>query len=143
MAENAEMRHRARLEILQAQKTWLDETGRHGVGSNKAFTDAYNQGFIQVDEWVQKAYPGFSADALGGWWRRYYADGSDGVAFKYGHRKGSGILDNDEYLRQQIVTLKSQNPKMSARAMLRALKAVFPDRKLPSERTLSRFLGNC
>lgn len=132
----------AREAIIKAHAGWLIETGRNGSGSMKAFAEAYNQGEIKVDDWARRAYPGLTAEALGAWYKRQEADGP-GLAPSYGHRKGSGLFDNEPWLRQAVISLSHRQPKMSAADILKALEIGFPGKKLPSKRALQRFLGGC
>lgn len=144
MTENVAVRKaRARVFILEAHKTWQVQTGRLGWGSFKAFTEAYNTAEVIVPVWVRAEYESIGRNLLGRWWKAYDAHGPEGLLLRYGNRKGEGLLENDPELCDAILALRQKSPRMTSTDILARLAAAFPGRKLPSQRSLQRFLATC
>lgn len=131
---------KARLYILEAHREWQFKTRRLGWGTIGAFAEAYASCEIIVPSWVREEYPGIGRAALGRWWRTYEKTGPGGLKPSYGNRKGSGLFDNDPDLKQAVVALRQEHPRMTAAEMLDRLQRDMPGRALPSRRSLQRFL---
>lgn len=141
MPSPSEMRQAARVAIIEIHKSWQFRERRLGWGTFKEFADLYNTAMVDVPLWVREVYPGINAGTLGAWYRAIDNVGVDGLRPAYGNRQGQGILDTDGQLRQAVAGIRDRNPNLSAAKILAQLETAFPHKKLPSKRTLQRFLG--
>ncbi len=131
----------ARVVILETYRSWKLK-GHLGWGTFKPFTEAYNSGEVIVPPWVRAEYPSIGAQYLGRWWRLYEQHGAAGLLPRYGNRKGQGVFDTDPELREVVLGLRTGFPREDSAEIMARLEVAFAGRKLPSRRSLQRFLAS-
>ena len=140
----ARIRAQARLTMLTLYDRFCD----HYSGSNikktrAAFCDAYNSGQIQADDWLVEALPSVCANSIVNWRRTLNRDGAAALAGARGaHRKGKSVIEQNAEIKALILGMLHQSPHVSAKLIMRALRARHSEEDLPSYRTVQRFLSN-
>ncbi|MCK5297240.1 MAG: DDE-type integrase/transposase/recombinase, partial [Alphaproteobacteria bacterium] len=118
------------------------ETGLAVKTSEYHFAVLYNSREISnIPEWVYEAKNSISAVSLHRW-RQKKKGGINALADNYGNRKGSGIIDSNEEIRQLILGMLTDFPHCSAAHVMAALRARFDRSILPSYRSVQRWLTN-
>jgi transposase InsO family protein len=69
-------------------------------------------------------------------------EGLTRLAGKYGeHRKGTGVIDSTPELRDLVVAMITEHPGVSAKVVMRAIRARIAEELHPSYRTLQRWIA--
>ena len=134
----AKSRIDAKLEILEAFKEFQKSLGFANTRARYIFAEKYNAGEVAVADWVKHTIIGLSACTLRNWAEVLANKGISGLAGKYGCRKGTGIIDTNEAVKNYILGAIYETPHVSCKNIMRGLRARFkesPD-SLPSYRTL-------
>ncbi len=131
----------ARVAAVRAYHAFRLAVGQADRKARPAFCAAWAAREIPVEPWVYQAVRKFSKNTLREWEDRWRAHGLTGLAPHWGSRKGSGILDTDQDLRSFVLGMLAEWPHSDAARIMQGLVARFPDRALPSSRTLQRFLA--
>ncbi|SMH42204.1 DDE-type integrase/transposase/recombinase [Mesorhizobium australicum] len=130
LTDRAKLERDARLAIVAAYQRFT-KTLRLGHATHlQVFTDKYNQGSIEVPEWVRTSVPALSKRSL----VRWIAAKRDGRSAKLGvdrslARKGTGVLDraNDGKVRAFMLALIAHQPHLSGEAVRTQCRAEFGD----------------
>lgn len=134
----AKIRIDAKLEILEAFKEFQKTLGFANTRARYIFAEKYNAGEVNVADWVKDTIISVSACTLRNWAEVLANKGISGLAGKYGCRKGTGIIDTNEAVKNYILGAIYETPHVSCKNIMRGLRARFkesPD-SLPSYRTL-------
>lgn len=128
----------AKLEILDAFKEFQKTLGFANTRARYIFAEKYNAGEVAVADWVKNTIIGLSACTLRNWTEVLANKGISGLAGKYGSRKGTGIIDTNEAVRNYILGAIYETPHVSCKNIMRGLRARFKETGdiLPSYRTL-------
>ncbi len=128
----------AKLEILDAFKEFQKTLGFANTRARYIFAEKYNAGEVAVADWVKNTIIGVSACTLRNWTEVLANKGISGLAGKYGSRKGTGIIDTNEAIRNYILGAIYETPHISCKNIMRGLRARFKETGdiLPSYRTL-------
>ena len=134
----AKSRIDAKLEILEAFKEFQASLGFANTRARYIFAEKYNAGEVAVADWVKNTIVGLSACTLRNWAEVLANKGISGLAGKYGSRKGTGIIDTNEAVKNYILGAIYETPHVSCKNIMRGLRARFKETRdsLPSYRTL-------
>ncbi|MBR1778394.1 MAG: transposase [Alphaproteobacteria bacterium] len=134
----AKSRIDAKLEILEAFKEFQTSLGFANTRARYIFAEKYNAGEVAVADWVKNTIVGLSACTLRNWAEVLANKGISGLAGKYGSRKGTGIIDTNEAVKNYILGAIYETPHVSCKNIMRGLRARFKETRdsLPSYRTL-------
>lgn len=130
LTDRAAVERDARLAIVAAYITFgrglqLGETAKLQV-----FTDKFNAGRIQVDDWVRQAVPTVSKRSLLRWKSARKEGRTDRLAFdRAASRKGTGVIDtaNGGRLRAFVLALIAHQPHLTAQHVRTQCRAEFGD----------------
>jgi putative transposase len=134
----------ARLGILAALDRWRDrETATNLNQASYRFAELYNRQEIEVEPATRAAVASVSRTRLMHWRSRHRAGGwSALLPRRGGHNVGQGLIDSDPELRDAIVAHVLERPgHVNAKTIQRALRVSFQRGRLPSYRTLQRWLA--
>ncbi len=134
----AKSRIDAKLEILEAFKEFQKTLGFANTRARYIFAEKYNAGEVNVADWVKHTIISVSACTLRNWAEVLADKGVSGLAGKYGCRKGTGIIDTNEAVKNYILGAIYETPHVSCKNIMRGLRARFKETRenLPSYRTL-------
>lgn len=132
----------AKLEILEAFKEFQKTLGFANTRARYIFAEKYNAGEVNVADWVKDTIIGVSACTLRNWAEVLANKGISGLAGKYGCRKGTGIIDTNEAVKNYILGAIYETPHVSCKNIMRGLRARFKETRdsLPSYRTLQAWV---
>jgi putative transposase len=137
---SARRRADARLAVLDAFERYSKASGKPFNPASWAFAEAYNAGRVAVDDWVRQLLPDISQPSLARWRRTASLRGVAALAGAYGNRKGTGRIDGDPAVRDLIVALLVGSPHVSAKNVMRAVRARIAQDRHPGYRTVQRFM---
>lgn len=128
----------AKLEILEEFKEFQKTLGFANTRARYIFAEKYNAGEVNVADWVKDTIISVSACTLRNWAEVLANKGISGLAGKYGCRKGTGIIDTNEAVKNYILGAIYETPHVSCKNIMRGLRARFNESQdsLPSYRTL-------
>ncbi|NVK42141.1 MAG: DDE-type integrase/transposase/recombinase [Oceanospirillaceae bacterium] len=111
--------------------------------SIKEFIEKYNSHQIEVDITTKQLLPRLRMATVYEWRSNYKNQGLAALAGSRGkHRKGTGMIDNDEDLKGFIIGMLVENPHISNTVLNKAIKAEFSGKiELPSLRTIDRWIN--
>lgn len=134
----AKSRIDAKLEILEAFKEFQKTLGFANTRARYIFAEKYNAGEVNLPDWVSRTIINVSACTLRNWTEVLANKGISGLAGKYGCRKGTGIIDTNEAVKNYILGAIYETPHVSCKNIMRGLRARFKETGdiLPSYRTL-------
>lgn len=134
----AKSRIDAKLEILEAFKEFQKSLGFANTRARYIFAEKYNAGEVNLPDWVSRTIISVSACTLRNWTEVLADKGVSGLAGKYGCRKGTGIIDTNEAVKNYILGAIYETPHVSCKNIMRGLRARFKESRecLPSYRTL-------
>jgi putative transposase len=131
----------ARAALVELARTYVKVSGLAKKRGQELFAHEYSAGRIEVPEWLRTALPSVCANSLENWARLLDREGLTRLAGKQGqHRKGQGIIDTTPDLREMILGMLVDHPHVSAKHVMRAIRARFDADLHPSYRTLQRWL---
>lgn len=138
----AKSRIDAKLEILEAFKEFQKTLGFANTRARYIFAEKYNAGEVAVADWVKHTIISVSACTLRNWAEVLANKGISGLAGKYGCRKGTGIIDTNEAVKNYILGAIYETPHVSCKNIMRGLRARFRESRecLPSYRTLQAWV---
>ncbi|WP_413206753.1 Mu transposase C-terminal domain-containing protein [Rhodospirillum sp. A1_3_36] len=114
-----------------------------GIPKERALLDfcaAYCAGYVQVAPWIREQVSRVSKNSLRDWEKTLAEHGLVGLVPSYGNRKGSGRIDQDGEIRSFILGLIAEKPHVQAITIHKGLKARFPEKDLPAERSIQRWV---
>ena len=136
----ARTRADAKTAILAELATFRRQSGLGRIEAFDTFATAYEQGRVNLDAWVHDMWPTVSARSLRRWEDTAAKSGTKALGGRYGNRKGSGVIDTDQDLRDHVLGMLASYPHFGAKHIMRTLRQQFPERKLPSYRSMQRWL---
>lgn len=136
----ARRRADAREAIVDAWRTWHATSGLPVVESQCTFAGLFNAGEIPVEDWVRETVRSVSRASLQRWHQRLASEGHHALAGRYGARAGTGAIDRDAELRAVILAMLTDHPHASVKLIHRALSARFSEARLPSRRSIERWV---
>lgn len=134
----------ARLDILTAFDRWRRDCGSSVVMDDmRRFAAAYAAGEVAVEAVTRSMIASVGRTALDDWHRRRRAGGwSALLPRRGGHNACHGLIDADGALRDAIVAHILERPgHVNGRTIMRALRVSFDGARLPSYRTLQRWVS--
>ncbi len=127
----------ARTEILAAFERWRPK-GSALVPALKEWCALYTESGAGVSAETRKAIPTVAWNTVQRWRTARRNSGSD--ALRTNHRGSVSGIEADEQLHAKVAAMLYANPHhVTAKNILRALRAEFPGRELPSVSTVRRF----
>lgn len=132
----------AKIAVVRAFRTFHAEACVSRLDARRAFTAAYNAGEIPIDPEVRAIVPRVAERTLMAWDLQLKRQGPARLAGQYGNRKGAGIIDRDPELKDFIVGMMVEHPHVSAKHVMRGLRARFQGQDLPAYRTVQRFMAS-
>lgn len=146
MSDAQRLRAESRGMIVRIFEAWRQMANLPLSRARSLFCELYNEASeqgLQVPEWVRESVPHVSANSIYNWSKKLKESGVGDLGGKHGqHRKGSGIIDQNEEMRELIVGLLYKYPHTSGKNVMRALEARFSKNERPSMRTLLRWMSS-
>jgi putative transposase len=141
LPETRKRKAEARAALVELARRYVQVSGLPKKRGHELFAHEYSAGRIEVPEWLRAALPSVSANSLHNWGSSLQSEGLARLAGKQGqHRKGQGIIDTTPELRELILGMLVDHPHVSAKLVMRAIRARFDVGLHPSYRTLQRWL---
>lgn len=141
MPEKSRRRAEARAAIVRACDAFIRTARLPKRRGREVFAQAYNAGEIPVEAWVKDEIGHVCGNSIDNWRKALDREGLARLGGRYGHRKGSGILDSDAELNAFVLGLLQEYPHASAKHVMRGLRARFAEERLPSYRVVQRWLA--
>ena len=138
----AKARADAKLDILDALDRWLNATGQKQRKGIEEFCVDYNRGEIAGLDQARAVIPEICTATLYRWKKIEKTQGARALAGKYGHRKGSGLIDSQPEVREYVVGMLAGLSHTSLKNLHRGLCARFagrPDIRIPGLRAVERY----
>lgn len=145
MTGKQQLRVESRAMLLHIFDTWRQAAGLPMSRARALFCELYNttSESLSIPDWVREGVAHVSPNSLYNWGKAVKEDGITRLGGKYGqHRKGQGIIDRNDEMRELIMGLLYKYPDISAKNVMRGLKARFDKGECPSMRTLSRWMAD-
>lgn len=132
----------ARLHLLRACAEFIAAASLPKGRGRHLFAQAYNDGQVEITAWVKELVPRTCANSLYNWQRQLSRGGLASLAGRAGrHRKGQSKIAGDDEVRDLIIGLLTTKPHCSAKHVIKALRARFTIDRVPSYRTVQRFVA--
>lgn len=131
----------ARTEVLRALKAFAETKGIKIAQARRAFAISYNASLIDVADRTRGIVRHVSPRTLSRWEKTAATAGLSSLSSCYGNRKGAGRIDCDPEVKRVVVKMLVDAPHAGAAAIIQALRARFETERLPSYRSLQRWLG--
>ncbi|WP_186465393.1 Mu transposase C-terminal domain-containing protein [Nitrospirillum viridazoti] len=142
LPEAGKQRAEAKAALLALWRRWLQASNLPKTRGTELFCHEYNAGRIEVPAWVRETRPHVSPNSLDNWSKELSTEGLARLAGRAGHhRKGCGIIDTTPGLKDFVLGVLVEYPHVSAKVIMRGIKARFDASLHPSYRTLQRFLA--
>ena len=135
-------RAEARLAILELAHEFARRSGgSQGVAFTR-FVAYYQDGVIEVADWIREQCPAFSKATLYRWQKAAREDGAARLSGAYGNRKNSGKIDGQPEILEYVQAMLAEYPHVQGRHLQQALAAQFAGRDiaLPSATACQRWL---
>ncbi|WP_102798760.1 Mu transposase C-terminal domain-containing protein [Bowmanella denitrificans] len=137
----AKARAEAAFTILMSATLFQKQSNLPQKAAFNEFATLYNERRIQLPEFAFKAKTSISRATLERWQATYNREGITGLAGKYGHAKGSGIIDSNEQINAFAIAMIKEYPHVKGEQLYEAIKASFPTCEfLPSAPTCRTWL---
>lgn len=143
LKEKGKARADAKLDILDALEKYLKATGQKAAKGLPVFCTDYHRGTISGLDEARATIPELSIPSIYRWQRTMKTQGAAVLAGKYGHRKGSGLIDTQPEIKDYIVAMLAGQPHTSHKNLYRGLRARFAGRHdltLPALRSVDRWI---
>lgn len=135
-------RMEAKLELLARLTTFAQSRGLKLCAAMEDFCSAYNSGELTVPVAVRYHTGADLHPATLRRWRSINKkQGPAALAGSYGNRGGTGTIDSQPELRDFAIGLIADKPHIDATALHAALETRFSGHRIPSERSVQRWLG--
>jgi transposase InsO family protein len=125
MGGKAKARAEARATLLAAFDEFLRTTGLPPSTARHVFAVQYRDGVLQIDDDIRALLPKVCANTLGNWQKAIAEKGISRLAGNYGHRKGSGDIDQSTEAVEYIKGLLYESPDISGTDVLEGLQVRF------------------
>lgn len=143
LSGDAKTRAEARNAVLFAYRQFCKQTGRAASTAAELFAAAWERGEIQVAPEIRQALPRFTGRSVLNWAKEVETDGAARLAGRYGlHRKGTGVLDTDLEMQDFVLAMIWEHQDVRPQKVMRGLAVHFDGDRLPSFRTLQRWMMN-
>ncbi len=106
-----------------------------------AFERAWEAGEVFVEPEARAEIRGVSPNTVRAWEDKLADGGLAALVPAYGNRAGSGKIETDLEIKQFLLGILAAKPHVGAGVLMEGLEARFPDRALPSRRSVERFLA--
>lgn len=131
------------IESLQAYRhNW---TGTK-AGTRHAYVKAFQNDEFEIPAWVHEHMPKYNGQralteaSLHRWEDRYHKDGVIGLVDAWGLRRGNTIIDKNPDMAGEIIGAILNTPHVSAGDLRQLFVAKHPDQKIPSKKTIQRWM---
>ncbi len=140
----AKLRVEAKTLILAARDEFMRSFHGGKINATQQFCVDYNNGLIELPDWVKEVIPDVCVATLYRWVKRAADEGTAGLSGHYGHRKGSSKIDRQAILKEFVVGMLREYPHIAYSVLYKAMLTRFADSAidLPSKRALERWAGN-
>ncbi|WP_019500864.1 Mu transposase C-terminal domain-containing protein [Pseudanabaena sp. PCC 6802] len=134
----------ARYEILKAydraeQTGFCKLEGLSRLRCEENFAVKYNNGEVELPQWIRTQEPKLSRSTLKNWQKRLETEGFEGLKPKNRGRAGK-VIDTEEELRNFTLGMVAKYPHCRAVQIHEAMHARFADSALPSVSTVARWV---
>lgn len=144
LPETARAVAEARAAVLKAVAGLAGSTGLPMTKARDIFAAAWEAGEddFGLDAEMRGIVTRLSASSLKRWQGQFDRGGLAALAPKHGAaRKGTGTIDRDDAIRVLVEGMMLQHPDVSARLVMRAIRARHDGPDLPSYRTVQRWMA--
>jgi putative transposase len=132
----------ARAAILGSFDQYAKCSGYRRRRAELEFCDGYNDGSIDIGDWIRAEVPTCCPNSLANWRKKISQEGLVGLAGKHGqHRKGQGIIDTTPELRDFILGMISKFPHCEPSLIMTGITGRFDAYQHPHYRTLQRWIA--
>lgn len=106
----------------------------------KKFCDAWNSSLIKAESWIYTEKPYICKNTIFNWIKKLEQHGEDSLSGKYGHRRGTGIIDSNVEMKEFII--KSLEKNINTKEILKNIneKIISYSEKPLSLRVLQRWI---
>jgi putative transposase len=141
LPKGAQRRMDEKLSLLRHVDDFAKSHGLPISRAEEAFAKEYSAGFAIVGSELKAAIPRVSARSLREWRISVKRDGITALAGAYGNRKGAGALDVNTEMRDLLLGILVERPHSRAAYLRDALVVRFRDQRIPSHRTIGRWVA--
>ncbi|SBV95559.1 transposase [uncultured delta proteobacterium] len=139
--ERKRERASARALLVSMAREFGAASGTPRTSAYEVFCHEYNRGAITVPDWVRNLIPSVCRSSLTNWEDRILEKGVAALSGKHGqHRKGSGVIDSTPGMAEYIIAEIIEFYDVSAASVMEALEAKFEGQRLPTLRSLQRWM---
>lgn len=138
--EDTEIKARARASIVDAYSRYLSDVAALGAKPSLAtFVQRYNAKQVNVPPEARRLIPSVHQATLRRWLKKTKRSGRGALKSQYSGG-WTPLFDKHPEFREAVFEARRANPDASASELYHVLQQAFPDRRLPSQRTLERYL---
>ena len=139
--ERKRERAAARALLVSMAREFGAASGTPRTSAYEVFCHEYNRGAIDVPDWVRALVPSTCRSSLTNWEDKILEKGAAALVGKQGiHRKGSGTIDSSPDIAKYIIAEIIEFYNVSAASVMEALESKFEGQRLPSLRSLQRWI---
>ena len=139
--ERKRERAAARALLASMAREFQKASGVPRTNAYEVFCHEYNRGALEAPEWVRELLPSVCRKSLTNWENAILKKGMAAVTGKQGqHRKGTGIIDATPGMADYVVAEIVEYYEVSAASVMEALEARFNGQRLPTLRSLQRWM---
>lgn len=140
--ERKRERAAARALLVSMAREFQKASGSPRTNAYETFCHEYNRGALETPEWVRGLVPSACRKSLTNWEDAILQKGRAAVTGRQGlHRIGSGIIDSTRGMADCIVAEIIEFYEVSAASVMEALEARFEGQRLPTLRSLQRWMS--
>lgn len=139
--ERKRERAAARALLVSMARDFQKASGTPRTNAYEVFCHEYNRSAIDAPDWVRGLIPSACRKSLTNWEDAMLKKGVAAITGKQGqHRIGSGVIDSTKGMADCIVAEIIEFYEVSAASVMEALEARFEGQRLPTLRSLQRWM---
>lgn len=139
--ERKRERAAARAMLVSMAREFQKASGAPRTNAYEVFCHEYNRGALEAPEWARELLPSVCRKSLTNWEDAILKKGMAAVSGKYGqHRIGTGVIDATPGMADYVVAEIVEYYEVSAASVMEALEARFEGQRLPTLRSLQRWM---
>ena len=139
----AKTRMNAKLEIIKLMALFKANSNESATASQFRFCALYNNFQIEVPGWIREAIKTVSQGSLMRWIKTVKKEGITKLSGQYGNKRGSGLIDRNEALRNLVVSMINDFPLCDAKHVFQGACARHEELgcEIPSLKTFARWMA--
>ena len=141
MPDWAQVQADARMKIINAWEHFWAHTSMTKKEARTAFARMYSEGKIDLGARVRDEVEEFSQITLWRWQKELREGGPAALADDRWRNERKGMIERDDELKEVVLGMMAEyGPDVSGPNVMRELRARFEEERLPSKRTVQRYL---